>query len=145
LCLAGFAKSGQPVGFGSFQSSANFRAQLLASLRMRPLVGRDSRWPFSCAMAFILSAFAFICCFWQSVHFGLQFSLTTPRRTRGTGGFSTPLMHAVFPWFIVILSPSRHAPLPSSFTSKEQRIHFASLRFVFETTPPAVPASSPTH
>src|SRR5262245_44244322 len=56
----------------------------------------------------------------------------------------TPTMQMVLPWFIFILSLSRHAFWPSSFTSKEYRIQLASFMLVLETTPPAVPASSPT-
>jgi len=52
-------------------------------------------------------------------------------------------MQIVFWWFMVILSSLRQAFFPSIFTSNEKRMNFASFMLVLDTTPPAVPASSP--
>src|SRR5438045_3256675 len=46
---------------------------------------------------------------------------------------------------MVNLSARRQALPPSTFTSKEYKINLASLPNVLDTTPPAVPASSPAH
>src|SRR5262249_7413240 len=56
-----------------------------------------------------------------------------------------PPMQNVFWWFIVNLWLNRQAFFPSIFPSIENWMNLASFLNVLDTTPPAVPGSSPLH
>src|ERR1035438_10837625 len=70
---------------------------------------------------------------WSASHFLLtassQACATALRAAAITSISKSPARLTVFSWFIVILSVFRQTPAPSNFTSKEQRIHFASFIF----------------